>query len=105
MQYTVEELSKQKSSFQARIDDREKEIQKLRSQVNNIIHLKFIYSWTSLCRSGRDPEKYFDIGMVRDNQLVIMGSETFWQIISFKKNAYLQASFYHYLFCWFENIK
>ena len=41
------------------------------------------YSWTSLCRSGRDPEKYFDIGMVRDNHLGIMGSETFWQIFSF----------------------
>ena len=54
------------------------------------------YSWTSLCRSVRDSEKYFDIGMVRDNQLDIMGSETFWQNISFKKNAYLQASFYHY---------
>ena len=46
----------------------------------------------SLCRSGRDPEKYFDIGMVRDNQLGIMGSETFWQNISFKTNAYLQTS-------------
>jgi len=31
------------------------------------------YSWTSLCRSGRDPEKFFDIGMVRDNQLGVMG--------------------------------
>jgi len=30
--------------------------------------------------------------MVRDNQLGIMGSEAFWQNISFKKNAYLQAS-------------
>ena len=49
---------------------------------------------TSLCRSDRDPEKYFDIGMVRDNQLGIMGRETLWQNISFKKNAYLQASFY-----------
>jgi len=27
-----------------------------------------------------DPEKYFDIGMIRDNQLGIMGSETFWQM-------------------------
>jgi len=62
-----------------------------------------MYSWTSLCRSGRDPEKYFDIGMVGDNKLGIIGSETFWQNISFKKNAYLQASFYHYLFRSFEN--
>jgi len=54
------------------------------------------YSWTLLCPSGRDPEKYFDIGMVWDNQLDFMGSETFWQTISFKKNAYLQASFYHF---------
>jgi len=54
----------------------------------------YIYMWTSLCRSGRDPEKYFDIGMVRDNQLGITGSESFWQNISLK-NAYLQASFYH----------
>jgi len=37
MQYTVEELSKQKTSFQARIDDREKEIQKLRSQVKTTL--------------------------------------------------------------------
>jgi len=29
--------------------------------------------------------------MVRDNQLGIMGSETLWKNISFKKNAYLQA--------------
>jgi len=49
-----------------------------------------VYSWTSLCQSGRDLEKYFDIGMVRDYQLDIMGSQN----ISFKKNAYLQASFY-----------
>jgi len=47
----------------------------------------------------RASEKYFDIGMVRDNQLGIMG--TFWQNISF----YLQAYFYHYLFCSLENIK
>ena len=46
---------------------------------------------TSLCRSGRDPEKYFDIGMVRLNQMGIMGSQIFWQSISFKNNAYLQA--------------
>jgi len=32
--------------------------------------------------------------MVRDNQLGIMGSEPYWQNISFKKNANLQASFY-----------
>jgi len=51
----------------------------------------FNYSLTSLCRSGRDPEKYFDIGMVRLNQMGIMGSQHFGQIISFKKNAYLQA--------------
>jgi len=43
--------------------------------------------------------------MVRDNQLGIMGSETFWQNISLKKNAYNQASFYHYLFRSLENIK
>jgi len=42
------------------------------------------------CPSGRDPEIYFDNGMVLDNQLGIMGSQN----ISFKKNAYLQASFY-----------
>ena len=36
------------------------------------------------------PGKFFDIGMVRNNQLGIMGSQN----ISFKKNAYLQASFY-----------
>jgi len=48
-----------------------------------------LYSWTSLCRSGRDPENYFDIGMVWDNQLGIIGSVIFWQNISFKKNAYL----------------
>jgi len=47
------------------------------------------YSWTSLCRCGRDPEKYFDKGMFRDNQLGIMGSETCGQDISFKKNTYL----------------
>ena len=34
-------------------------------------------------------KKYFDIGMVQDNQSGIMGSETFRQNISFKKNAYL----------------
>jgi len=45
------------------------------------------YSWTSLCRSGRDPEEYLDIGMVRDNKLGIMWSETFWQSISFKKKT------------------
>jgi len=56
------------------------------------------YSWTSLFRSGRDPEKYFDIGMVQDKQLGIMGSQTFWPIFSFKKNAYFQASFYHLKF-------
>ena len=49
-----------------------------------------VYSWTSLCQSGRDQEKYFDIGIVRDYQLGIMGSQN----ISFKKNAYFQASFY-----------
>jgi len=59
------------------------------------------YSWTSLCQYGRDPEKYFDIGMVRDNQLGIMGNETFWQSISFKKNAYLKASFYHFTIIYF----
>jgi len=55
--------------------------------INDIL----IYSWTSLCRSGRGPEKYFDIGMVRLNQIGIMGSQHFGQSISFKKNAYLQA--------------
>ena len=64
-----------------------------------------IYSWTSLCRSGRDPEKYFDIGMVRDNQLCIMGSEAFWQNISLNKNAYLQASFYHFTITYFVHWK
>jgi len=53
--------------------------------------LKMAYSWTSLCQSGRDPEKYFDIGMVRLNQMGIMGSQHFGQSISFKKNSHLQA--------------
>ena len=39
----------------------------------------------------RKSKKYFNIGMVWDNQLGIMGSQS----ISFKMNAYLQASFYH----------
>jgi len=53
-----------------------------------IIYNSFIvYSWTSLCRSDWDPKKYFDIGMVRDNQKDIMGSKTFWQNISFKKEC------------------
>jgi len=39
--------------------------------------------------------------MVRDNQLGIMGSETFWQNISFKKNPYLQAFFYHFTISYF----
>jgi len=69
---------------------------------NVITHTKILmYSWTSLCRSGRDPEKYFDIGMVRDNHLDIMGSETFWQNISFKKNDYLQSSFNHFTITYF----
>jgi len=56
------------------------------------IQLNFVMS---LCQSGLDPEKYFDIGMVRDNQLGIMGSETFWQKNSLK-NANIQAPFYHF---------
>jgi len=39
--------------------------------------------------------------MVQDKQLGIMGSEAFWQNISFKKNAYLQASFYHFTITFF----
>jgi len=50
------------------------------------------YSLTLLCRSGWDPEKYFHIGMVRNNHLSIMGRQN----ISFKTNVYLQASFYHF---------
>jgi len=37
------------------------------------------------------PGKYFDIGMFLDNKLGIIGSQN----VSFKKNAFRQASFYH----------
>ena len=50
-------------------------------------------------------EKYLDIGMVRDNQLGIMGSDTFWQNFSFKKNAYIQASFFHFTITYFVQLK
>jgi len=43
--------------------------------------------------------------MVRDNQLGVMGSETFWQNISYKKNAYLQESFYHFTITYFVHGK
>jgi len=62
----------------------------------NLITKLQVYSWTSLCRSGRDPEKYFDIGMVRRNQMGIMGSQHLGQSISLKKNAYLQAYPFNY---------
>jgi len=45
----------------------------------------YVYSWNSLCRSGRDPDKYFDIGMVQDNQLGIMWSEYFGKISVLKR--------------------
>ena len=63
----------------------------LHARMKYILQL-LIYSLTWLCQSGRDPEKYFDIGMIRDNELGNMGSETFWQNIS-------------YLFRSLENIK
>ena len=57
-----------------------------------IIQFSSLQSWTSLCGSDWDPrKKYFDIGMVWDNQLGIMGSQN----IRFKKNADIQAPFYH----------
>jgi len=46
---------------------------------------KIRYSWTSLCRSGRDPEKYFDIGMVRLNQMVLWGANIFAKLSVLKR--------------------
>jgi len=46
---------------------------------------KINYSWTSLCRSGRDPEKYFDIGMVRLNQMGIWVANIFAKVSVFKR--------------------
>ena len=56
-----------------------------------MVHCPYKYSCISLCPSGRDPEKYNDIDMVRDHRLGIMGSQN----IRFKKNACLQTSFFH----------
>ena len=52
-------------------------------------------------------KKYFDIGMVRLNQMGIMGSQNVWQSISLKKKCLPSSIFFYHLnlFRSLENIK